>query len=770
MLLRRLAFPVLSGFLMAAPLAGAYAQVESVEDPRLQDPERTSGETPTPETPADPVPPAQRRAAPAAPEVRRVAPPPFRAGDDPGQDLYIRMLPSRIWNPNTGRFDSVLHRGYSRVAAAAAPPTERNAYNVPPIEARPGDTVRINFRNQLPAEPACDHAPAIMNFPDRMGCYNDTNNHFHGGWVNPEGNSDNVLRILKPDPDFVHEYEYNIPYDHPAGTFWYHPHVHGSTAIQVGSGMAGSLIVYGDRWPQRRSDGELFPGDVDVLLKDAEGRGLPDRVFLLQQIQYSCDLAADGSPKPPAERWNCAAGETGELKNYTAFLNPGPQWDVSARFTTVNGAVASPLAQAATAGQPERWRFIHGGFSASINVQIYPRKLPETLTPGVATRFQAAPAAEQQETVDRECATEGEPVAMFEIAADGLTRPSILRAAGRELHPGYRSDVLVSFPQPQAGETGEYCVIDAGVAENRGVPGSHLSRRLLFTVSVQPAEGPVENDPEQAIRATLAQAALAAPEPFRAQIQSDLETLKLTLFTPHASLAEETVDHHQHIRFNLLGATQAFPPNVDPPVAAGAGIGYARTQTPEPPTWDYRRFTGHESETIELTLGDVDEWSLTTNDVPHPFHIHVNPFEVLAANLVQTAADGTTTTIDLTEVPTYLDANGVEQPSHYFGMKGVFKDTILTQPGVTVAARSHYRRYVGSFVLHCHILYHEDGGMMRKVTIRDPGHVAHDLGGGHVHPEPGPDPEPGPGPTPPTFKESFARFVAAMLGWGWLWS
>jgi len=27
--------------------------------------------------------------------------------------------------------------------------------------------------------------------------------------------------------------------------FWYHPHLHGSSAMQVGSGMAGALIVEG---------------------------------------------------------------------------------------------------------------------------------------------------------------------------------------------------------------------------------------------------------------------------------------------------------------------------------------------------------------------------------------------------------------------------------------------------------------------------------------------------------------------------------------------
>ncbi len=42
------------------------------------------------------------------------------------------------------------------------------------------------------------------------------------------GNSDNVLIALLPGEV---EAEYNIPADHPRGTFWYHLHMHGSTAL-----------------------------------------------------------------------------------------------------------------------------------------------------------------------------------------------------------------------------------------------------------------------------------------------------------------------------------------------------------------------------------------------------------------------------------------------------------------------------------------------------------------------------------------------------------
>ena len=60
----------------------------------------------------------------------------------------------------------------------------------------------------------------------------------------------------------------------------------------------------------------------------------------------------------------------------------------------------------------------------------------------------------------------------------------------------------------------------------------------------------------------------------------------------------------------------------------------------------------------------------------------------------------------------------------YRGMKGTFKDTVWVKNvgGKTyrVIVRTHYQRYIGDFVLHCHILDHEDQGMMQNVRIALP--------------------------------------------------
>ena len=215
-------------------------------------------------------------------------------------DLFVTFTDGFIRNPAQGRPDPVRLRSYRGTDVDPSHP-----FVAPTIEATPGDTVRIKLQNQLPADPDCNNqAQADINNPH---CFNGTNLHSHGVWVSPSGNSDNVLVSINPGVSF--EYEYNIPADHPAGTFWYHPHRHGSTALQVGSGMAGALIIRGDRPPTRDAN-----GDLDTLLKSPKGAAMTERVLLFEQIPYAC--TKDGKLKTKSDGsidWSCAPGEVGEI-------------------------------------------------------------------------------------------------------------------------------------------------------------------------------------------------------------------------------------------------------------------------------------------------------------------------------------------------------------------------------------------------------------------------------------------------------------------------
>ena len=90
----------------------------------------------------------------------------------------------------------------------------------PTWRVRPGDVIDVSFRNEL-REP--------------------TNLHTHGLHVAPSGNSDDPFLMIEPGESF--SYRFELPADHPSGTFWYHPHHHGNSAAQVFGGLAGAIIV-----------------------------------------------------------------------------------------------------------------------------------------------------------------------------------------------------------------------------------------------------------------------------------------------------------------------------------------------------------------------------------------------------------------------------------------------------------------------------------------------------------------------------------------------
>lgn len=85
--------------------------------------------------------------------------------------------------------------------------------------------------------------------------------------------------------------------------------------------------------------------------------------------------------------------------------------------------------------------------------------------------------------------------------------------------------------------------------------------------------------------------------------------------------------------------------------------------------------------------GDVEEWTIrnVTKEL-HPFHIHVNDFQVMAIN---------------------------GEPYHARS-----EQDIVTLPlGGDVRIRMHYAGFLGAYVYHCHILAHEDNGMMGILDV-----------------------------------------------------
>jgi L-ascorbate oxidase len=589
-------------------------------------------------------------------------------------DLRVTYTESQLWDPTANRADKVKLRSYQ--GAGASPAAAQ--FVAPEIEVFPGQTVRMTLHNELPPDPTCPTRGGSANIPH---CFNGTNLHSHGLWVNPNGNSDNVLVSI--DPGVTFQYEYNIPPDHPAGTFWYHSHRHGSTALQVSSGMAGALVVRGTRPPTPSEN-----GDLDTLLKPISGQPFTERVMVFQQIQYACRDKDGNIERNPDKTYRCDPNQVGGVEDYDQF-GPGT-WPTSGRFTSINGAVLGRL-QGAEAGKVERWRMIHGGVRDTIALQF--RKRAAAAPEPVGLRAAAA-----QSYVDANCT--GAPLPTHLVAADGLTMAAASRTQVAVFQPGYRWDALVVFP-----EAGDYCILNEVSTASASVNQNFRPTQLLGTVRVAGGT-PVTGDLSDYLKAQLEAAAAAnMPPDVRAKVTSEIaDGMKLTSFVPHPDVKDTEVTGTQSLTFNI-DTTQLkevfFEINGQP--------------------YDPNRIDR------TLILGGVDEWTLKSNFVSHPYHIHVNPFQVVKI----IAPDGKTDV----SAPGAVDNFGRDQNGNpvidpqYPGLKGVWKDTLFIKNVApsggpsgeyTVVVRTRYERYIGDFVLHCHILDHEDQGMMENIRIALP--------------------------------------------------
>jgi FtsP/CotA-like multicopper oxidase with cupredoxin domain len=103
---------------------------------------------------------------------------------------------------------------------------------------------------------------------------------------------------------------------------------------------------------------------------------------------------------------------------------------------------------------------------------------------------------------------------------------------------------------------------------------------------------------------------------------------------------------------------------------------------------DGRTFDPERDDQI-IRFGTTEEWTITNSSpLDHPFHMHVWPVTVIAAS-------------------------DNRQPL------GIPQDVVLVPAGGWVRLRIPFAAYPGRSVYHCHILDHEDAGMMATVNVQD---------------------------------------------------
>lgn len=153
-----------------------------------------------------------------------------------------------------------------------------------------------------------------------------------------------------------------------------------------------------------------------------------------------------------------------------------------------------------------------------------------------------------------------------------------------------------------------------------------------------------------------------------------------SVFNPKTPLSEIGTNAYRHIHFSADTAFSGQQGKVDGP--------FLMNNTP----------FNMDSINLKTLLNNKEVWKLSNSTmVAHPFHIHDVQFYI-------------------------LDINGLPPPPQYQGLK----DVILVLPKDTIRFITKFTTFADNnvpYMYHCHLLHHEDDGMMHSFLVQDPNSI-----------------------------------------------
>ena len=477
----------------------------------------------------------------------------------------------------------------------------------PTIRVTQGDTLRINLENRLGPE---------FPFPvpnNQFRLANTTNLHLHGLHVSPSGDADNIFRQVAPGTTGA--YEYDIPADHAPGTFWYHPHVHGSSSNQQGGGMAGALIVE----PTNRA--AYLPPAVAAM---------DEAVLLLQHLCFR-NIGKYQDSTPYMNHLNVVKYGFDQVAPAPVYRYPNAKGGQS--FYLANGRYQPNVTLAP--GEFKRLRLVGAGTNAFLVLGIAAGG-----PGGVQGAFAGAP-----------------PCDVFVLAKDGVFVPRAYRAARPLLAPGSRIDLAV-----RCNATGVYALASSA----SGAP----SAAALATSSV-------------VFEGVLAGLVVAGP-PVKPPMAPPSALPARPAYMPDLTRRATPTNANRTLTLNFETVGGPFPPDGAPfPAMHINGVSFATKDT----------FV------TAMPLGAMQEWTVgiagdsNVGAGNHPFHVHVNPYQVVAI-------EGGSS-----------EALGVRV--------GEYRDTVPLWASGAFTIRFVPDRWTGRALIHCHMIPHVDLGMAAVANITD---------------------------------------------------
>lgn len=658
---------------------------------------------------------------------------PFNAGSTPTQVLTGGMY----------TYQWTLNNGQASLAGVNVSTTSGDNYTGPTLNVNRGDTIRIRMENDLPDSIplAPDINTAFSTISTMTPGPQPINNHMHGLHVSPAGSSDNVLIEIPQEMGFV--YEYTIPQDQPDGLFWLHNHRHEFTSDQTYRGLAAMIIV-GNAASNIDQVASIPAANQRVMamqtqnLASATNPSIPS--YLINPQMDGASYSVGGASGTPLQYLQYFQG--GSVDSTAPYTDPtSSAGGIPSSFIkqyTINGLVNPTITVGK--GQTEVWSFDNISSVTNFQIRLYDQ---------AGTR------------VDNN---------LFQISQDGNALVSPVAGNDLVVAPGSRYSFVVTAPST-AGQSYTLRANDI----NSGTKASNAFPIPLVTITANNTNGTTLSP---AISTSTVLTSSSNPE------FQDLSTAPIA--------ANRTV---------VFSSTVANP-NAGGSISGGAGNAFQINGESFP-----------ENVIFQPRLGTVEEWTiLNYSNQPHPFHIHVNDFQVMSifaptepsgsvqfypgnvtspfqygldvinippalyannviTNLTVTAGgsgftngqivniSSSTSTTNATGSATVNSAGQITAVTIFSSGAGITNGqsvsitggataatgTVVVQNGVVVpenppsqgaivngqapntfgnvlvpgkiVIRYNPVDFTGSYVYHCHILTHEDRGMMAQITI-----------------------------------------------------
>jgi spore coat protein A len=286
---------------------------------------------------------------------------------------------------------------------------------------------------------------------------------------------------------------------------------------------------------------------------------------------------------------------------------------------------------------------------------------------------------------------DGAPVTglMTQIGTDGglLGAPVPVPDGGLVLAPAERADVLLDL-RGYAGTS--LAVVNVAPAPYRGAavagppgapdPASHLPHPEVLRVDVGAPAG-----------------------------ADSWEIPAVLSPTFHRLTHDDLPDDHGHRLISLVKS--AKPLRELAPAAAGPGV-FALTG-PDGTTTGYQTLAGTwtDAPSIYVTQDSWEVWRiLNLSGQTHPIHLHLVQFQILARQAYDRHGFDPATG---EASPPVAYTGDVPVPANEAG----WKDTVRVDPGELAVVAARFTGHSGRYVYHCHLLEHEDHGMMRPYVV-----------------------------------------------------